>query len=76
MKKRLEELCNLQRKKLLRIANEIVPYVTSDDILQPNDFEELENHPVFRYEEGVLQGLETALSAILAYEKEVIYERE
>ena len=53
-----------QKAKLLKIATEIVPYVTSDDILQPNDFPELESHPFFRYEEGVLEGLQSALAAL------------
>ena len=50
----------MQEKKLLKIAREIVPHLTADDILQPNDFPELENHPYFRYEEGYLAGLKSA----------------
>ncbi len=53
----LEEMIEQQRAKLLKLGREIIPYLTSDDILQPNDFPELENHPVFRYEEGLLAGL-------------------
>ena len=52
-----------QQKKLLKIATQIRPNVTTDDILQPNDYPELENHPFFRYEEGVLEGLQSALAA-------------
>ena len=47
----------MQEKRLLKIAREIIPHLTADDILQPNDFPELENHPYFRYEEGYLAGL-------------------
>ena len=66
-----DELISFQEKKLLNCAAEIVPHVTQDDILQPNDYEELENHPFFRYEEGVLKGLHSAKMAVLAQQKEV-----
>ena len=62
----IQDLIAHQEKKLLALAREIVPHLTSDDIMQPNDFPELENHPIFRYEEGILTGLKTAQSA-LAY---------
>ncbi|MCB1074080.1 MAG: hypothetical protein KDK59_00935 [Simkania sp.] len=61
-----DELIAFQEKKLLNYAAEIIPNVTSDDILQPNDYDELENHPFFRYEEGVLKGIQTAKMAVLA----------
>ncbi|MCK4934297.1 MAG: hypothetical protein KAR79_01805 [Simkaniaceae bacterium] len=64
-KKIFDELIEFQEKKLLKCAREIVPFLTADDILQPNDFEELENHPYFRYEEGVLKGLHTAKMAFV-----------
>lgn len=62
----MEELVVGQQKKLLSCARTIVPYITTDDILQPNDFPELEQHPYFRYEEGVLEGLLTAQMALKA----------
>lgn len=62
----LDEMIEQQKIRLLKLAREIVPYVTSDDILQPNDFPELENHPFFRHEEGYLQGLLGAKAAISA----------
>ncbi len=70
MKRRIEslmqEMVEQQRAKLLSSARRIVPNATSDDILQPNDFPELENHPHFRYEEGILDGLQAAQAALLA----------
>lgn len=66
----MDEIIDDQRKKLLEHARRIVPYVTSEDILQPNDFPELENHPPFRYEEGILDGMQVIKSAILANEKQ------
>ena len=73
MKQSLEalfnELIEFQEKKLLKYAASIIPNITPDDILQPNDYPELENHPFFRYEEGVLKGLHSAKMAVLALEK-------
>ncbi len=66
----LQEMIDQQKKRLLATASEILPYVTSEDILQPNDFPELENHPFFRYEEGVLEGLQSAFAALQAWDKE------
>lgn len=62
----LDEIIEGQKKKLLETARRIVPQVTEDDLLQPNDFPELEFHPHFRYEEGILDGLLVARTAILA----------
>lgn len=62
----LEELIAQQNRKMTECAAEILPNLTEDDLLQPNDFPELENHPFFRYEEGVLCGLQTARMAFLA----------
>lgn len=65
-----DELAEYQRKKLLKFAQRIIPDATADDVLQPNDFPELEQHPLFRYEEGVLEGLLTARMAYLARQRE------
>ena len=66
MEELFDELIAQQKKTLIRCANQIIPHVTEEDILQPNDFPELDNHPLFRYEEGVLAGLMTAQMAFLA----------
>lgn len=63
-----EELIEGQKKVLLEKAHQHISHLTMDDILQPNDFPVLENDPLFRYEEGILAGMQTvqtALSAIL-----------
>lgn len=65
----LDELIEGQLKKVYDCAQQILPNITKDDILQPNDFPELENHPYFRYEEGVLEGLMTTKMALLAEEQ-------
>ena len=63
----LDSLILEQQKKMMNLAQEVMPHITADDLLQPNDFPELENHPYFRYEEGVLEGLLTARMAFLAW---------
>ncbi len=68
----VEELILGQKKKLLSTAKRIVPHITEDDLLQPNDFPALELHPHFRYEEGILDGLQVARMAILAKESECL----
>ncbi|MBX9744333.1 MAG: hypothetical protein K2X08_03885 [Chlamydiales bacterium] len=62
----MQELIAGQKKKLLSSAERIIPNITLDDLLQPNDFPELELHPHFRYEEGILDGLQVAYAALLA----------
>ncbi len=52
----MQEMVEQQRARLLACARRVVPCATSDDILQPNDFPELELHPHFRYEEGFWMG--------------------
>lgn len=65
----LEELIEGQKKKLFQSARRIVPHITPDDLLQPNDFPELEHHPHFRYEEGILDGMQVVRHALLALKK-------
>lgn len=60
----LTELITTQQERLLACGQRIIPQLTPDDLLQPNDFLELENHPIFRYEEGVLIGMQTVQVAL------------
>lgn len=62
--KLFDDLIALQYKKLLQCGQQIIPNITADDLLQPNDFLELEYNPLFRYEEGVLSGIQTAQMAL------------
>jgi len=66
----LQDAINLQKTKLVKCAECLIPNITEEDILQPNDFPELENHPYFRHEEGVLEGLLSALAAYSAHKKQ------
>lgn len=70
LEKLIQDLVENQKKQLLSCGKRLVPDLTSDDILQPNDFPELENHPHFRYEEGVLAGLQTFEMALRALQKD------
>lgn len=65
-----DQLIQLQQEKVFSCARRIISNITPDDILQPNDFPELENNTYFRYEEGVLEGLMTARMAFFADQKE------
>lgn len=62
-------LIELQKKKIRQCADSIIPGLTEDDLLQPNDFTALESNPLFRYNEGVLEGLMSAQMAYRAWQK-------
>lgn len=66
MEKIFDQLIELQKNKIKSCAESIIPNLTEDDLMQPNDFPLLENNPYFRYEEGILEGLMTARMAYLA----------
>lgn len=62
----LHEMAQGQHSTLLSCGRRLIPSLTTDDILQPNDFPELENHPHFRYEEGLLAGIHSVQMALSA----------
>jgi hypothetical protein len=62
----IRELVEYHQKQLLKSGRQIISHLTSDDILQPNDFPQLENNPGFRYEEGVLCGIQIVQMALQA----------
>lgn len=64
--KMVQEIVDQQNRKLLAQGRRIVPTLTPEDMLQPNDYPELENHPEFRYEEGILAGLLSIRTALRA----------
>lgn len=66
----IQEIVELQHKRLLACGRQIIPNLTADDMLQPNDFLELENHPIFRYEEGTLAGIHAVQIALRALKNE------
>lgn len=62
----LDQLEESQRQALFALGRRIVPSLTQEDLLQPNDYPELEENPHFRYEEGVLSGIMTVRAALRA----------
>lgn len=66
----MNQLVEQQKKELLKCGRRVIPHLTADDMLQPNDFNELEQSPHFRFEEGVLIGIQTTQMAFLALVKE------
>ena len=70
MEEVFNELIELQKTKIRQCASSIIPNLTDDDLLQPNDFPQLENNPYFRYNEGVLEGLLAARMAYLVRTKQ------
>ncbi len=69
MVQEFERMVAFERNKLLKLANRLLPSLAAEDILQPQDFPELEQNPEFRYQEGVCIGLETALATLYALQK-------
>ena len=49
-----------QEEKVLRLARQIVPDVTPEDVRNPHDFPLLVGDPEFNYEDGFLAGLRSA----------------
>lgn len=74
--KLLEEVAEGQQKLLLSYGRRIIPTLTPEDMLQPNDYPELDSHPHFRYEEGVLAGILTVQTALRALKKDCDCESE
>jgi hypothetical protein len=53
-----------QRAKVLRIAREAVPNIGPEDLRNAHDFPELQAHPTFEWEDGILAGLIAAQVAV------------
>lgn len=65
-----EAMIALQEKKTLALARRLKPGVTAEDIRNPHDFREL-NDGDYHYEDGMLNGLQAALSALRARMREL-----
>lgn len=66
----LQEMVDLQEKKTLALARRLRPGVTSEDIRNPHDFRELDDSD-YHYEDGMLNGLLAAQSAVRARLKQL-----
>ena len=60
----LQELIEHQKTKVLKVASEIVPDATPEDIRNPQDFPDLVSDTLFNYEDGILTGYLTLQTAL------------
>jgi len=60
----IQELIEHQLSKVFKVAREIVPDVTPEDIRNPQDFPELVADTLFNYEDGILTGYLTLQAAL------------
>ena len=60
----LQELIEHQQTKVLKVAREIVPDATPEDIRNPQDFPDLMADTLFNYEDGILTGYLTLQTAL------------
>jgi hypothetical protein len=65
----LESMEELQREKVFELARRLKPNLTLEDMRNPHDFPEL-NDLDWHFEDGVLTGIQSALTAIRARQKE------
>jgi len=54
--KLIQDMVDHQRKKVLKVARELVPDATPEDIRNPHDFPKLSKDTLFNYEDGILTG--------------------
>lgn len=67
----LQEMINLQEeKKALSLARRLHPGVTPEDLRNPHDFRDLDDSD-YHYEDGMLNGLLAAQSAVRARLKQL-----
>ena len=59
------EIEDLQKDKVFELARRLRPGLTWEDIRNPHDFPEL-GDPDWQFEDGVLAGIQTVLTAIRA----------
>lgn len=63
----LDHLYTEQERRLISLGTTIVPGLTKEDLLQPMDYDELEENPSFRFEEGVLNGIGETRAALYSF---------
>lgn len=62
----LERLIRQQRDKVLEVALDIVPHVSSEQMQDPHEYPEVAEDPIFNFEDGFLAGLMSARMALRA----------
>jgi hypothetical protein len=66
----LQAMIDLQEKKALSLARRLHPGVTAEDLRNPHDFRSLDDSD-YHYEDGMLNGLLAAQSAVRARLKQL-----
>lgn len=56
----LEEMIHSQKQRVQERASKLHFQISQDDLLQPHDIPELNNDPLWNYEDGFLAGLQCA----------------
>lgn len=64
-----ESLILHQKERVSKRATSLDPRLTSDDILNPHDFQVLDEDPRFQYEDGMLNGY---IAAHIAWRAETL----
>ncbi len=65
----LQEMEEHQITKVFALARRLVPGITHEDMRNPHDFPQLDDKD-WHYEDGVLTGIQTVLSAVRARRRE------
>ncbi len=65
----VEEMEALQSEKVITLARRLKPGLTMEDIRNPHDFPELDDHD-WHYEDGILTGIQSVLMALRSRERE------
>ena len=65
----LDDMIGFQQKKLLKLARELIPHLTPEDIRNPQDFPQLQKDVLFNYEDGILNGFLSVRICYLSYLK-------
>ena len=63
-----EQMIQQQRAKVLKLAREALPFLSPEDVMNPDGHPELKAHPTFDYEDGILAGL---IAAQIAFRTEI-----
>lgn len=62
----LDRMIAAQEEKVLATGRRFVPWATSEDLRNSEDFPQLKDKPTYHYEEGILAGYLAARTAIAA----------
>jgi hypothetical protein len=65
----LASMEELQVRKVFELARRLKPGLTREDMRNPHDFPELKD-PDWHFEDGILTGIQSALSAVRARRRE------